>query len=189
MCQRRRYTDLAYMGGTGSCEPMRLIFGSVIQSYYSSLNIKLGAHRTSHVPKTPVYLFDLYGRYRILWTDEDNFQQCYLELVHMPKNQRSMCLGVNRTFHVLKSPVYRLDLYGRYQILRTDIAHFQYQPVCSSLCSDAIVFTPDGRTDRQTDIAEMSQNFALIKCLQGTQGLRSLFRGVTNVLSKLIYPL
>ena len=26
-----------------------------------------------YVPKTPVYRFDLYGRYQILWTDEDNF--------------------------------------------------------------------------------------------------------------------
>ena len=35
--------------------------------------------------------------------------------------------GVNRTFHVLKTPFYRFDLYARYQILLTDIAHFQYQ--------------------------------------------------------------
>ena len=34
----------------------------------------------------------------------------------------------------------------------------------SSLRSDAIVITTDG----QTDIAQMSWNFALIKCLQGT---------------------
>ena len=56
---------------------------------------------------------------------------------------------------------------------------------------DAIVFTTDGhmdgRTDGQTDIAQMSQNFTLIKCLQGTQGPRSLFLGVTNVLTKLFH--
>ena len=58
--------------------------------------------------------------------------------------------------------------------------------LCSSLYSDAIVFTTDGG---QTDIAQMSQNFALSTCLQGTQGPSSLFLGVTNVLTKLIYPL
>ena len=40
-----------------------------------------------HVLKTPVYRFDLYGRYRILQTDEDNLWQCYLELVYKPKYQ------------------------------------------------------------------------------------------------------
>ena len=29
----------------------------------------------------------LYGTYRILWTDEDNFWWCYLELVYKPKYQ------------------------------------------------------------------------------------------------------
>ena len=38
-----------------------------------------------YVPKTAVYLFDYYGRYRILWTDEDNFWKCYLELIYKPK--------------------------------------------------------------------------------------------------------
>ena len=74
---------------------------------------------------------------------------------------------VNRTFHVLKIPLYRLGLYGRYQILYL-FAKFE---VCSSLRSDTIVITTDG----QTDIAQMSQNFALIKCHHGTQGLRSIF--------------
>ena len=36
--------------------------------------------------------------------------------------------GANRKFHVSKLPIYRFGLYGRYQILWTDIAHFQYQP-------------------------------------------------------------
>ena len=88
--------------------------------------------------KTPVYRFDLYGRYRIRWTDADILWQCYLELVYKPK----------------------------YQIwwesfLWTEIAHFQYRPVAnrspfakfevpSSLRSGAIVMTTDGRTDRHS---------------------------------------
>ena len=68
------------------CGPMRIIFGSVIQSQYTSQNIKFGANLTYYVPKTPVYRFDLYGRYQILRTDEDNFCLCYLELVQKPKN-------------------------------------------------------------------------------------------------------
>ena len=73
MCSRPKFTDLTYMGGTGPCGPMTIIFGSVIQSKYTSLNIKFGVNRTFHVLKTPVYRFDLYRKYRILWTDEDNF--------------------------------------------------------------------------------------------------------------------
>ena len=46
--------------------------------------------------KTPVYGFDLYGRYRSLWTDENNFWLCYLKLVYKP----NIKFGVNRTFHV-----------------------------------------------------------------------------------------
>ena len=76
-----QYTDLTSMVGTGPCELMRIIFGSVIKSWYISVNIKFGVNRTFHVLKTPVYRFDYYGRYRfdyygryrILWTDEDNF--------------------------------------------------------------------------------------------------------------------
>ena len=44
-------------------------------------------NRTFHVFKTPVYLFDLYGRYQTLWTDDDNFWKCYLELVFKPTYQ------------------------------------------------------------------------------------------------------
>ena len=40
-----------------------------------------------HVVKTPVYRFDLYGRYQSLWTDDDNFWFFYLELVYKPKYQ------------------------------------------------------------------------------------------------------
>ena len=39
----------------------------------TSLNIKFGVNWMFNVLKTPVYRFDLDGRYRLLWTDEDNF--------------------------------------------------------------------------------------------------------------------
>ena len=80
-------TDLTYMGSTRPCGPMITTFGSVIQSQHTSLNIKFGVNRPFHVLKTPVYRFDLYGRYRTLFTDDDNFWQCYLELVYKPKYQ------------------------------------------------------------------------------------------------------
>ena len=73
LCPRRHYTDLTYMGGSGPCGPMRTIFSSVIYSSYISLNIEFGVIRMFHVLKTPVYRFDHYGRYRTLWTDENNF--------------------------------------------------------------------------------------------------------------------
>ena len=163
MCSRTQFTDLTYMGGTGPCGPMAIIFRSIIQSQYTSLNIKFGVNRTFHVLKTPVYLFDLYGRYRTLFTDDDNFWQCYSELVYKPKYQIwceadvpyaqdpsyrlelyggtgpcapmmtifgsviqsqhtsiNIKFGGNRTFHVLKTAVYRFDLYGKYQTLWTD---------------------------------------------------------------------
>ena len=40
-----------------------------------------------YVLKTLAYRFDLYGRYRTLWSDKDCFWQCYLELVYKPKYQ------------------------------------------------------------------------------------------------------
>ena len=62
------------MGGTGYYGPMRIIAVSVIESWYTSLNIKFVANRTFYVPQcTPVYPFDYYGRYRTLRADEDNF--------------------------------------------------------------------------------------------------------------------
>ena len=56
-----------------------------------------------------------------------------------------------------KIQVYRFDLYGRYQILWTDIAHFQYEPayntslctkfqVYCSLRSDVTLLTTDGHS-------------------------------------------
>ena len=73
MCSRLQFTDLTDMGGTGPGRPITIIFGSVIESQYTSLNIQFGVNRSIHVLKTPVYRFDLYGRYQTLWTDDDNF--------------------------------------------------------------------------------------------------------------------
>ena len=192
MWSRPQYTDLTYMRGTRPCAPMTITFSSVIQSYYISQTIKFSVNRTFHVLKTPVYRFDLYGRYRTLWTDDYNFWQCYLSLVYKPKYQL-WCesdvpskhqftdltnMGGNRFCRPIQ-PIFNAN---QRMGNRSLCANFQ---VCCSLCSDAIVFNTEG----QTDIAQMSQNFALIKCLQGTQGPRSLFLGVRNVLTKLIYPL
>ena len=101
MCSRPQYTDLTTMGGIGPCGPMRIIFGSVIISWYTSLNIKFGANRTSDVPKIPVY-----GRYQILWTDIAHFQ-------YRPMANRS--------------------LFAKFEVR-------------NSLRLDAIVITTDGRT-------------------------------------------
>ena len=154
MCSRPQFTDLTYMGGTGPCGPMRIIFGSVIQSWHASLNIKFGVNRTFHMPRPQFTDLTYMGGTRSCGPIQPIFN------TNQSMDNRSLC------------------------------ANFQ---VCSSLFSDAIVFTTDGRTDGrtdgQTDIAQMSQNFALIKCLQGTQDPRSLYLGVTNVLTKLIYPL
>ena len=92
-----------------------LVFGSVIQSQY----VKFGVNRTFHVLKTQVFRFDLYERYRSLWTDDDNFWQCQSQYTSL-----NIIFGVNRTFHVVKTTVYRFDLYGRYRILWTDDDHF-----------------------------------------------------------------
>ena len=61
-----------YMGGTGPCDSIKIIFGNHVYNE-TILNIKFGVNRMFHVVKTPVYRFDLYGRYRTLWTDDENF--------------------------------------------------------------------------------------------------------------------
>ena len=40
------------MGDTGPCGPMTIIFGSVIKSKHTSLNINFGVNRMFHVLKT-----------------------------------------------------------------------------------------------------------------------------------------
>ena len=59
---------LIYMGGTGRCDSIKIIFGYHVNSFHIILNIKFGVNRMFHVLKTPVYRFDL--RYRTLWIDE-----------------------------------------------------------------------------------------------------------------------
>ena len=107
MCSNPQFADLTYLGRTGPCGPMTIFFGSVIQSQHTSLNIKFGVNRTFHKLKTPVYRFDLYGRYRTLWTLDENFWQCYLELAYI-----NIKFGVNRTFHVVKTQFADLTYMG-----------------------------------------------------------------------------
>ena len=105
---RQQFTDFTYTGGTRPCRPMTIIFGSVIQSQHTSLNINVGVNRTFQVLKTPVYRFEFYGRYRTLVTDDDNFWQCCLSKC----TSLNIKFGVNRTFHVLKTPVTDLTYMG-----------------------------------------------------------------------------
>ena len=51
------------MGDTGTCGPMRIIFGNVVMSWDINRNIKFGVNRTFHVLMTPVNRFDLCGGY------------------------------------------------------------------------------------------------------------------------------
>ena len=120
MCSRPQYTDLTTMGGTGFYGPMTIIFCSVIQSQHTSLNITFCVNRTFHVLKTLIYRFDLYGRCRTLWTDDDNFWQCYKELAYKPKYQ----IWCESDVPCAQDPVYRFDLYGRYRTLQTDDDYF-----------------------------------------------------------------
>ena len=80
-------TDLTNKGATGPCGPMTIIFGSVIKSSRTSLNIKFVVNQTFYVLKTAVYRFDLYGRYQTLCPDDDCFWWYYLELVYKAKYQ------------------------------------------------------------------------------------------------------
>ena len=122
MYSRPQFTDLTCMGGTGLCGPMTIIFGGIIKSQYTSLNIKFGVNRTFHVLKTTVYRFDLYGKYQTLWTDDDNFSQCYLELAYKPTYQ----FWCESDIPCTQDPSYRFDLYGRYQTDRTGDVQCQW---------------------------------------------------------------
>ena len=116
MYLRPQFTDMTYMGGTGRCEPMTIVFGGIIWSQYTSLNIKFGVNRTFHVLKTTVYRFDLCGRYRTLWTVGDNFGG----IIQSQYTNLNIKFGVHRTFHVLKTPVCWFDLFGGNQTLWAD---------------------------------------------------------------------
>ena len=52
MWSRPQYTDLTYISATGPCGTMTIVFAGIIQSQYTSLNIKFGANRTFNVLKT-----------------------------------------------------------------------------------------------------------------------------------------
>ena len=54
MYSRPQFTDLTYMGGTAPSGPMTIVFGGIIKSYYTCLNINFGVNRTFHVLKTLV---------------------------------------------------------------------------------------------------------------------------------------
>ena len=120
MCSRPQFTDLAYMGGTGPCGPMTIIFSSVMKSWYTSLTTKFGVYRAFHVLKTRVIPFSYMGGPEPCGPMTIIFGSA-IRILHIK-------FGANRSFHVPQIPVYRFGLYGRYQILWTDIAHIQYQP-------------------------------------------------------------
>ena len=91
----------------------------------------------------------------------------YLRFKNVDKNSKLL------NFETDRKMVYK----SKYQIFNTDgpsvgpIATrilFTKIEVRSSLRSDAIVNTTNGRTNGQTDITQMSSNFALIKCFQAT---------------------
>ena len=113
MNSRPQFTDLTYMGATGSCPPVTLIFGTLTQSQQTSLNIKFGVNRQFHVVKTTVYRFDLYGM-TIL----------FCGIIQSQYRSLNIKFGVTRPFHVLKTLVQRFVLYERYQVLCTDDDNF-----------------------------------------------------------------
>ena len=76
---------LIYMEGTGPCDSIKIIFGYHVNSQHIILNIKFGVNRTFHVLQTPVYRFDLQGRYQTLCIDDENFLQCELAVAYMTK--------------------------------------------------------------------------------------------------------
>ena len=120
MCSRTQFTDLTYMGGSGPCGPITIIFGSVIQSWHTRLNINYGVNRKFHVLKNPVYRFDLYWRYEPCGP----MTIILGSIIQSQHASLNIKFGVNRTFHVHKTTVYRFDLYGRYWTLWTDDDNF-----------------------------------------------------------------
>ena len=162
MCSRHQFTDLTFMGGTGPCGPMTIIFGSVIKSQYTSLNIKFGVIQTFQVLKTTVYRFDLYGRYWTLWTDDDNFWQCYLELVYKPKDQ-SWCNSDVPCAQSPSLPIWLIwevpdpvDRYSPFSIPTSVWVIEAYVQIFKSLAlcvrTQSCLPQTEGRTDRQTQL-------------------------------------
>ena len=120
MCSRRQVKDLSEELGARRSGTKKKILGSVTQSQHTSPNIKFGVNRKFHVLKTTVYRFDLYGKYRTLCADDDNFWQCYLELVYKPIYQ----IWCEWDVKCAQDPSYRFDLYGRHSTLWTDDDNF-----------------------------------------------------------------
>ena len=146
MYSRPPFTDLTYIGGTRSCAPMTIIFGSVIYSQHTSLNINYGMNRTFHVLKSPVTDLTYMGGtgpcapLTIIFGSVIQSQYASLNI--------KFC--GNRTFHVLKTPVYRFDLYGRYRNLLTDddcswwyYLELVYKPKYQSWCEQEVPCAQD----------------------------------------------
>ena len=109
VCARTQISDLAYMGGSGLCGPMTIIFGSVIKTEYKSLTTKFGVNRAFHVIK--LQFIDLTymggtGPYVLMTI-------IFSSVIWRLYTSITIKFGVNRAFHVLKTPVYRFDLYKR----------------------------------------------------------------------------
>ena len=151
MWSRPQYTELTYMGGTGPCGPMTIIFGSVIQSQYTNLNIKFGVNRTFNVLKTPATDLTYIGGTGPCGPMTIIFGS----VVQSQRASLNIKFGVNRTFNVLKTPATDLTYMGGIGPCRpiqpifnanqrkgigSRCANFQ---VFSALRSDAIVFTTD----------------------------------------------
>ena len=111
MCSKPQFTDLTYIGATRSC-------GSTLPIFYTNQrmgNISLDAAIGCCMCSRPQFTDLTYmggtgsgGPMRIIFGGVI----------------KSWCTSLSITF----GAVYRFGLYGRYQILWTDTAHFQYQP-------------------------------------------------------------
>ena len=120
MYSRPQFTDLTYMGVTGPCVPMTIIFVGIIQSQYTSLNINCGVNRTVHVLKTTVTDLTYMGGTGPC----EPMTIIFGIAIYNQQTSLNIKFGVNRTFHMLKTLVYRFDLYGRYLTHCTDGDNF-----------------------------------------------------------------
>ena len=109
------------MEGTGPCGPMRIILIVLFRVGRQAEILNLVRIGRYMCPR-PQYT-DL--------TTMGGTAPCGAMRLFFGSGILNIKFGANRTFHVPKIPVYRFCLYGRYQILWIDIAHFQYQPAYS----------------------------------------------------------
>ena len=92
---------LIYMRGTGLYDSIKIIFGYHVNSQHIILNIKLDVNRMFHV---------VMFQYRTLWTDDDHFWQCYLELVYKLCSLlwcRRQSVGLIHRMPLVRTPVRR----------------------------------------------------------------------------------